>query len=159
MKAIVSIMLIIFQVHIGTAITYHVGYIEYITDDNTALIAGCVAAGALLIIIVVSVVVCKYRRGRADEERSDSTTDARERRRNIVSVYPPDNQNNRRVSDEHISLDAGYLTTTADEGRQPKPPPTKLPQTYHDEGYLSPEEYHSYNRISRDSQGYLTSSP
>ena len=150
-------MLIIFQVHIGTAITYHVGYIEYITDDNTALIAGCVAAGALLIIIVVSVVVCKYCRGRADEERSDPTTDARERRRNIVSVYPPDNQNNRRVSDEHISLDTGYLTIIADEDRQPKPP--GFPQTYHDDGYLSPEEYHSYNRISRDSQGYLTSSP
>ena len=129
------------------------------------------AAGALLIIIVVSVVVCKYCRGRADEERSDSTTNTgrvdeersdstnAERRRNIVSIYPPDNQNNRRVSDEHISLDAGYLTTTADEGRQPKPPPTIIPQTYHDEEYLSPEEYHSYNRISRDSQGYLTSSP
>ena len=147
------------QVHIGTSLRYYVGYIEYITDDNTALIAGCVAAGALLIIIVVSVVVCKYCRGRADEERSDPTTDARERRRNIVSIYPPDNQNNRRVSDEHISLDAGYLTITADEGSQLQTPTTILPQTYHDEGYLSPEEYHSYNRISRDSQGYLTSSP
>ena len=108
-------------------------------DDNTALIAGCVAAGALLIIIVVSVVVCKYCRGRADEERSDPTTNTNE-----GEEYPandqyemmdvtaiPDQTTN--VYDSLSGGNAGYLTIIDD---------------------ISPTEG-AYSRISRDSQGYL----